>query len=173
MATINDKDADIQRTDGLGRQAAKVLAFFILKHLPSGVRPSCGSKRRVVKLFEFRFYLFVEVIEIAHHRGTLQLHHSNDPSLCEPYTGLDSVFLRGTTGLTRPRLDVIVVAQGAYLLLNFSLVPARVIDECLCIVHDKDLRRAAEVFESVNDAGDPPLLLLIGKSLSVSQVAVR
>lgn len=101
MATINDKDADIQRTEGLERQAAKVLAFFILKHLPSGVRPSCGSKRRVVKLFEFRFYLFVEVIEIARHRGALKLHCGNDPSLCEPYTGLDSVFLLGTTGLTR------------------------------------------------------------------------
>ena len=79
----------------------------------------------------------------------------------------------GTTGLTRPRLDVIVVAQGALRLLHFALVPARVLDECLCIVHDENLRRAAEVFESVNDAGDPTLLLLIGKSLSVSQVAVR
>ena len=82
-------------------------------------------------------------------------------------------FLLGATGLTRPRLDVIVVAQGAYLLLNFSLVPARVIDECLCIVHDKDLRRAAEVFECVNDAGDPALLHLVGEGLSVSEVAVR
>lgn len=69
MATIDDKDADIQRTESLKRQAAKVLAFFILKNLPSGVEPSCGSKRRVVKLFEFRFYLFVEVIEIARNRG--------------------------------------------------------------------------------------------------------
>lgn len=166
MATINDKDADIQRTEGLERQAAKVLAFFIFKHLPSGVEPSCGSKRRVVKLFEFRFYLLVEVIEIARHRGALQLHGGNDPSLCETHTGLDSVFLLGTTGLTRPRLDVIVVAQGALRLLHFALVPARVLDECLCIVHDEDLRRTAEVFECVNDAGDPPLLLLIGKSLT-------
>ena len=79
----------------------------------------------------------------------------------------------GTTGLTRPRLDVIVVAQGALRLLHLALVPARVFDECLCIVHDENLRRAAEVFESVNNAGDPTLLLLIGKSLSVSQVAVR
>lgn len=72
-------------------------------------------------------------------------------------------FLLGATGLTRPRLDVIVVAQGAYLLLNFSLVPARVIDECLCIVHDKDLRRAAEVFECMNNARDSALVLPIGK----------
>ena len=144
MATINNKDADIQRTEGLERQAAKVLAFFILKHLPSGVEPSCGRKRRVVKLFEFRFYLFVEVIEIARHRGALQLHCGNDPSLCEHYTGLDPVFLLGTTGLTRPRLDVIVVAQGAHRLLHFALVPTRVLDECLCIVHEEDLRRAAE-----------------------------
>ena len=92
MATINDKDADIQWTEGLKRQATKVLAFFNLKHLPSGVEPSCGRKRRVVKLFEFRFYLFVEVIEIARHRGALQLHCGNVPSLCEPYSGLDSVF---------------------------------------------------------------------------------
>lgn len=152
MATINDKDADIQRTEGLERQAAKVLAFFILKHLPSGVRPSCGSKRRVVKLFEFRFYLFVEVIEIVRHRGALKLHCGNDPSLCEPYTGLDSVFLLGTTGLTRPRLDVIVVTQGTYRLLYFALVSVRVLDECLCIAHNEDLRCAAEVFECVNDA---------------------
>lgn len=138
MATINNKDADIQRTKGLERQAAKVLAFFILKHLPSGVEPSCGRKRRVVKLFEFRFYLFVEVIGIARHRGALQLHCGNDPSLCEHYTGLDPVFLLGTTGLTRPRLDVIVVAQGAHRLLHLALVPARVFDECLCIVHNED-----------------------------------
>ena len=115
MATINDKDADIQQTEGLKRQTAKVLAFFILKHLSSGVEPSCGSKRRVVKLFKFCFYLLVEVIEIARHRGALQLHCGNDLSLCEHYTGLDPVFLLGTTGLTRPRLDVIVVAPSAAL----------------------------------------------------------
>lgn len=172
MATINDKDEDIQRTEGLERQTANKLAFFILKHLPTGVRPSCGSKRRVVKLFEFCFYLFVEVIEIARHRGTLQIHRSNDPSLCEPYTGLDSVFMLGTTGLTRSRLDVIVVAQGAHRQLHFALVPTQVLDECLCIVHDEDLRRAAEVSESVNDAGDPALLLLIGEDLSIGEVAV-
>lgn len=152
MATINDKDANIQRTEGLERQAAKVLAFFILKHLPSGVRLCCSSKWCVTKLFEFRFYLFVKVTEIARHRGTLQLHRGYDPSLCEPYTGLDSAFLIEATGLTRPRLDVLVVAQGAHRLLHFALVPARVLDECLCIVHDEDLRRAAEVFECVNDA---------------------
>lgn len=45
--------------------------------------------------------------------------------------------------------------------------------ECLCIVHDKDLRRAADVFECVNDDGDPALLLLIGKGPSVGEVAVR
>lgn len=95
---INDKDANIQRTEGLEQQAAKVLAFFILNHLPSGVRPSCGSKRRVVKLFEFRLYLFIEVIEIERHRGALQLHLGNDPSLCEPYSGLDSVFFLGRRG---------------------------------------------------------------------------
>lgn len=173
MATINDKDADIQRAESLERQTAKALAFFILKHLPSGVEPSCGCKRRVVKLFEFCFYLFVEVIEIARHWGALQLHCGNDPSLCEPYTGLDSVFLLGTTGLTRPRLDVIVVAQGAHRLLHCALVSARVLDACLCIVHDEDLRRAAEVFKSVNDAGNPALLLLIGKNLSVNEIAVR
>lgn len=36
MATINDKDANIQRTEDLD-QTAKKLAFFILKHLPAGV----------------------------------------------------------------------------------------------------------------------------------------
>ena len=113
------------------------------------------------------------MIEIARHRGTLQLHRSNDPSLCEPYTGLDSVFLLGATRLARPWLNVIVVAQGTYRLLHLALVPARVLDECLCIVHDKDLRRSAEVFECVNDAGDPALLLLVGKGLSVGKVAVR
>lgn len=46
------------------------------------------------------------------------------------------------------------------------------LDECLCIVHDEDLRRAAEVSESVNDAGDPALLLLIGEGLSIGEVAV-
>ena len=113
------------------------------------------------------------MIEIARHRGTPQLHLSNDPSLCEPYSGLDSVFLHGAMELSRPRLDVIVVAQGAYRLLHLALVPARVFEECLCIVHNEDLQRAAEVFESVNDAGNPALLLLIGKGLSVSEVAVR
>ena len=113
------------------------------------------------------------MIEIARHRGALQLHGGNDPSLCETHTGLDSVFLLVTTRLTRPRLDVIVVAQGAHRLLHFALVPARVLDECLCIVHDEDLRRAAELFECVTDAGDPALLLLIGKGLSVSEIAVR
>lgn len=98
MATINDKDEDIQRTEGLERQTANKLAFFILKHLPTGVKPCYCSKRRVVKLFEFRFYQFVEVIEIARHRGALQLHLSNDPPLCEPYTGLDSVFCLGRRG---------------------------------------------------------------------------
>lgn len=127
------KDADIQRTEGLKRQAAKVLCVFILKHLPSGVESSCGSKQRVVKLFEFRFYLFVEVIEIARHRGALQLHCGNDPSLCEPYTGLDPFFLLGTTGLTRPRFDVIVVAQGAYRLLYFALAPARVLTSAFAL----------------------------------------
>ena len=173
MATINDKDANIQRAESLEWQTAKVLAFFILKHLPSGVEPSCGCKRRVVKLFEFCFYLFVEVIEIARHRGALQLHCGNDPSLCGPYTGLDSVFLLGTTGLTRPWLNVIAVPHGAYRLLYFALVPARVLNECLCIVHDENLRRATEVFKCVNDAGDPARLLLIGKSLGVGEVAVR
>ena len=90
-----------------------------------------------------------------------------------PTTGLDSVFLLVTTRLTRPRLDVIVVAQGAHRLLHFALVPAQVLDEGLCLVHNEDLRRAAEVFECVNYAGDPALLLLIGKGLSVSEIAVR
>lgn len=82
-------------------------------------------------------------------------------------------FLLGATRLTRPWLNVIVVAQGTYRLLYIALVPARVLDECLCIIHDKDLRRSAEVFECVNDAGDTALLLLIGKGLSVGEVAVR
>ena len=167
---INDKDASrtLRAADG---QETRVLHLF--KHFPTGVKPCYCSKRRVVKLFKFRFYPFVKVIEVARHLGALQLHCGNDPSLCEPYTGLDSVFLLGTTGLTRPRLDVIVVAQGTYRLVYFARVPARVLDECFCIVHNEDLRRAAEVFESVNDAGDLALLLLIGIGLSVGEVAVR
>ena len=113
------------------------------------------------------------MIEIARHRGALQLHRSNDPSLCEPYTGLDPVFLLVATRLTRPWLKVIVVVQGTYRLLNFALVPTRVLDECLCTDHDEDLRRSAEVFECVNDAGDPALLFLIWKGLSVNEIAVR
>lgn len=113
------------------------------------------------------------MIEIARHRGTLQLHRDNAPSLCEPYTGLDLVFLLRATGLTHPWLNDIVVAQGAHRLLYFALVPARVLDVCLCFVHDEDLRRASEVFECVNDAGNPALLLLIGKGLSVGEIAVR
>lgn len=84
-----------RRLGAAGGQGTRVLHP---KHLPSGVRPSSGNKRRVVKLFEFRFYLFIEVIEIERHRGALQLHCGNDPSLCEPYSGLNSVFFLGRRG---------------------------------------------------------------------------